>query len=135
MNQVYKFPDAVRAVLAERAAKLRSGRFPKTDIAYAAALAKLLEDVLQKDLDDPYPHRLAADLAIVASSVAHAQDMVDSSGSEFVFQSEFRDSVWRLEQCSFRSVILQPKMVEKFMAAVQAVRTTGFDSSRERKVR
>jgi hypothetical protein len=79
----FAFPQAVRNVLKERIDKLRSGSFPVTNIDYASTMAQLLEDMLQKDLVDGYPHRLAADLAIVASGVAHAQD-VDSSG-DFVF--------------------------------------------------
>ena len=116
----FAFPDAVRIVVAERVAKLRSGRFPETNIAYASTMAQLLEDMLRKDLVDGYPHRLAADLAIVSSRVAHAQDL-DSSGN-FVFQSKFRERVWLAEQCNFRSTILDPDTIEKFMAAVQCVR-------------
>jgi len=71
----------------------------------------------EDDSDNPFMHRLPADLAIVASHVAHAQNRLYN---DWVFQHKFRQAAWLEEQCSFRAALLSPDLVTKFMAAVQS---------------
>ncbi|CAB9517386.1 expressed unknown protein [Seminavis robusta] len=113
---IYKFPNFVRGVLRERITKLQN--FPTTDFNYTNGLTRRLEGMLQKDdSDDPDMDRLAADLAIVVSRVAHAQDRHDN---DWVDQDTFRQEKWLEEQCSFRAALLRLDSVQSFMAAVQS---------------
>jgi hypothetical protein len=74
---------ALRKVLEERIAKLRSSLFPRKQAD------ALIDEILQITEDTHVIHRFHLDLAIVTTSVAHAFDLDDDGG--FIIQEQFRD--------------------------------------------
>lgn len=111
------FPQEVRTVLQSRIEKLQSNDFPDTSTGMKenVKLATALLNMLSRDDASKYYSHLPADLAIVASRVAHAMDK-DKKG-DFVFENDFRGSLYLQQKCSQCLEALETDFVRRLLVA------------------